>query len=79
MATSQMDGCDHLDDVHFALENVSSPLTPPVTAQPCTAQPCTAQPSPALHCTALPWLAECSVQIIWLVTYEVGGTLKLEI
>ena len=59
-----MDGCDHLDDVHFALENVSSPLTPPVTAQPCTAQP---------------WLAECSVQIIWLVTYEVGGTLKLEI
>ena len=62
MATSQMDGCDHLDDVHFALENVSSPLTPPVTAQP----------SPA-------WPAECSVQIIWLVTYEVGGTLKLEI
>ena len=62
-----MDGCDHLDDVHFALENVSSPLTPPVTAQPYTAQPCPA------------WPAECSVQIIWLVTYEVGGTLKLEI
>ena len=57
-----MDGCDHLDDVHLALENVSSPLTPPVMAQPCLA-----------------WPAECSVQIIWLVTYEVGGTLKLEI
>ena len=56
VATSQMDGCDHLDDVHFALENVSSPLTPPVTAQPCTAQPCTAQPSPALRCPALPAL-----------------------
>ena len=39
-----MDGCDHLDDVHFALENVSSPLTPPVTAHPCTAHPCPALP-----------------------------------
>ena len=47
--------------------------------RPSPALPSPALPSPALHCTALPWLAECSVQIIWLVTYEVGGTLKLEI
>ena len=34
-----MDGCDHLDDVHLALENVSSPLTPPVTALPSLLSP----------------------------------------